>query len=122
MSSGIALYYPYIEVYESWLKTSLLYWDKVRRIVPDGYQPSDSGDSLAAADEGLLVATSPMPYLAEVAQRFATKIPALLEKLEETRNQEDTDWSLSALEADQVIHMGKGYHSVWQHLISPPRA
>ncbi len=29
-----ALHYPYIEVEENWLKTSLLYWDRIRRIFP----------------------------------------------------------------------------------------
>lgn len=34
-----ALYYPYIEIQdETWLKNSLLYWDKIQTIVPDSIE------------------------------------------------------------------------------------
>jgi hypothetical protein len=82
MSSGISLYYPYIHITDTgWLKRSLLYWDTVRRIVPDGFQPDDNDDCYRATKEELLLTTSPTPYLAEAAQRFRAKIPALLEEV-----------------------------------------
>lgn len=37
------LYYPSIELRnENWVKRSLLYWDRICRIVPEGYMPNDS--------------------------------------------------------------------------------
>lgn len=49
------LYYPSIEIAdEGWLKSALLYWDCVYRIVPEGYQPRDSKTVLAAVDSGLV--------------------------------------------------------------------
>src|SRR5438445_13685682 len=42
-SPKIGLYYPYIHFRnEEWLRTSLLYWDRMARIVPRGYPPHDS--------------------------------------------------------------------------------
>ncbi len=42
-SPKIGLYYPYIHFRdEEWLRTSLLYWDRMARIVPSGYPPHDS--------------------------------------------------------------------------------
>jgi Family of unknown function (DUF6236) len=39
----VGLYFPYIHFRdEDWLKTSVLYWDRVARIVPIGYPPDDS--------------------------------------------------------------------------------
>jgi hypothetical protein len=82
MSSGVSLYYPYIHIlHEGWLKRSLLYWDQVRRIVPEGVRPQDFGDCYRAAEEELLVATPPTPYLSETANRFRAKIPALVEEV-----------------------------------------
>ncbi len=49
-----ALYYPWIDVRdEAWLKTSLLYWDSVRTIVPesiDAPYSTDTGRALKDAD------------------------------------------------------------------------
>jgi hypothetical protein len=39
----IGLYYPFIQFRsDAWLKLMALYWDRVARIVPRGYRPSDS--------------------------------------------------------------------------------
>lgn len=39
---GEALYHPHIHVRNvDWLKSSLLYWDGVRRIVPEGFPPDE---------------------------------------------------------------------------------
>ena len=74
MSSGVSLYYPYIHISEEgWLKRSLLYWDRVRRIVPDGFEPSDDRDCYDAKQAELLVATWPTPYLAETRNDSALR-------------------------------------------------
>jgi hypothetical protein len=49
------LYYPSIEIIdEGWLKSALLYWDCVYRIVPNGYQPNDNRAVQEAVDAGLI--------------------------------------------------------------------
>lgn len=52
-----ALYYPWIDVAdEAWLKTSLLYWDSVRTIVPESVDsPYLTTTGGALADAGFLV-------------------------------------------------------------------
>jgi hypothetical protein len=43
MQSYQALYYPFIHFKDDdWLKLTVLYWDKVARIVPEGYATDDS--------------------------------------------------------------------------------
>lgn len=52
MKSDSILYYPHIEFKnEAWVKASLLLWDHVYRIVPEGYSPKDSDDIKALVDE-----------------------------------------------------------------------
>lgn len=49
------LYYPHIEIPDSnWLKSALLLWDEVYRIVPQSYAPMDSEETRAAIDAGLV--------------------------------------------------------------------
>jgi len=51
MQPGFALYYPYIHFRDvSWLKTALLLWDKVCRIVPRDFPIRDSGEIAQLAD------------------------------------------------------------------------
>lgn len=39
----LGLYYPFIQFRnDSWLKLAALYWDRIGRIVPPGYQLQDS--------------------------------------------------------------------------------
>lgn len=53
------LYYPHIEIQnERWLKTSLLLWDHVYRIVPSSYTPKDSHEIKVASDNGLVRAVT----------------------------------------------------------------
>ena len=55
MKPDSILYYPHIEFNnEAWVKSSLLLWDHVYRIVPDGYEPNDSDEIKALVDEGLV--------------------------------------------------------------------
>ena len=55
MKANSILYYPHIEFQnEAWVKSSLLLWDHVYRIVPDGYTPNDSDEIKALADADLV--------------------------------------------------------------------
>jgi hypothetical protein len=51
-----ALFYPWIEIKDDqWLKTSLLYWDEFRTIVPESLRnPYNTDSTIALSDEGLL--------------------------------------------------------------------
>ncbi|HYV94010.1 MAG TPA: hypothetical protein VE978_19695 [Chitinophagales bacterium] len=49
------LYYPTIEFQsETWVKSALLFWDKIYRIVPEGYKPEDTLEINLAKDAGLI--------------------------------------------------------------------
>lgn len=49
------LYYPHIEIPDTnWLKSALLLWENVYRIVPTSYHPSDSDEVKSAVDAGLV--------------------------------------------------------------------
>ena len=51
-----ALFYPWIEIKDDqWLKTSLLYWDEFRTIVPESIcNPYNTNSTITLSDEGLL--------------------------------------------------------------------
>jgi hypothetical protein len=79
LATGSALYYPYIHIRSlDHVKASLIYWDRVRRIVPDmmrggpdrKYAFDDSYDAQLLADHGLLVCTDPVPYENQAADKF----------------------------------------------------
>lgn len=70
---GKALYYPHIQIQnENWLKLALLYWDGLRRIVPDSVVPNDSNAVRVLVDEGILENTSPERYLEAAENKFLT--------------------------------------------------
>ena len=53
--SNYILYYPSIEFQSTeWVKSSLLLWDAVYRIVPEGYEPIDNDEIRAFVDAGLI--------------------------------------------------------------------
>lgn len=53
--SNYVLYFPSIEFQnDNWVKSSLLYWDKIYRIVPENYKPKDSKLILEAQEKGLI--------------------------------------------------------------------
>lgn len=55
MKPDSILYYPHIEFQsEAWVKSSLLLWDHVYRIVPRDYVPEDSDEIKALVDEDLV--------------------------------------------------------------------
>jgi hypothetical protein len=79
LATGSALYYPYIHVRSlDHVKAALIYWDRVRRIVPDmmrrgpdrKYAFDDSSDARLLADRGLLIGTDPVPYENQAADKF----------------------------------------------------
>ncbi len=77
MPSDVGLYYPYLHVRNSaWLKLTLLYWDTVRRIVPEDLTPTndEAYGIKPAVDEGLLLSTSPKQYLGAAAELFRTHV------------------------------------------------
>lgn|ERR1035437_2840 len=50
------LCFPHIEFPDAtWLKGALCLWERVLRIVPDGYQPRDGDEVKGAIDAGLVV-------------------------------------------------------------------
>lgn len=53
--SDYILYYPSIEFQSTeWVKSSLILWDKVYRIVPEGYEPNDNDEIKTFVDAGLI--------------------------------------------------------------------
>lgn len=55
MKANSILYYPHIEFQnEAWVKSSLLLWDHVYRIVPEDYTPIDSDEIKALVDADLV--------------------------------------------------------------------
>lgn len=120
MSSGTSLYYPNIHIAdEGWLKRSLLYWDTVRRIVPDGFEPYDKGDCYRAVEEQLLITTSPTSYLSEAAERFKAKIPALLEQIRQRgESLEVDDPEDAARDPNRRIHTAKMEYHLREQLIT----
>jgi hypothetical protein len=54
-ASDSILYYPTIEFQnETWVKAALTFWDKIYRIVPQGYSPMDSDEIEIAVKEGFI--------------------------------------------------------------------
>ena len=55
MKPDSILYYPHIEFQnEAWVKSCLLLWNHVYRIVPEGYTPNDSDEIKALVDADLV--------------------------------------------------------------------
>jgi hypothetical protein len=77
---GTALTYPYIHVHSlNEIKASLLYWERVRRIVPNSVMEGnhafgDSREAIDLADRKLLVTTDPTPYEAAASAKFLKHI------------------------------------------------
>jgi len=75
MSSEIALYYPYIHFQEdAWVKQAALYWDKVSRIVPEGYEhklhDSDVVKKLKEKDDAIIDRTPSHTVVRSVSQEL----------------------------------------------------
>lgn len=75
MNKRVALYYPTIEFNNpKWLWTAALLWDRIYRIVPNGYAPKDSRNILELMEDGTIgAAIDPSTYSSEVADKFVDK-------------------------------------------------
>ena len=88
MSTGTTLYYPFIHPRDSnYLKTSLIYWDRVRRIVPQSlthgdHVLNDDQDGQLLTERDLLVFTRPEPYEEAAAQRFFEHVEPHLDRFQ----------------------------------------
>lgn len=75
---GEALYHPHIHVRDvDWLKSALLYWDGVRRIVPERFPPDEHDPDLKGEIRELVLArpellprTHPTNYVDEARAKF----------------------------------------------------
>jgi hypothetical protein len=67
MLNSFALYYPNIAVPDnSWLRTSLLLWEKIGAIVPKAAQPTSNHISWRLCNEGLMRFIDPVDHLREI--------------------------------------------------------
>jgi hypothetical protein len=74
-----ALYYPHIQFASfGWLRTALLYWEGILRIVPDGFEPWDPPEVYELAAAGLIENVSPTRYLKAAREAFAPRLQQLL--------------------------------------------
>ncbi len=71
MATHIGLYYPFMHFKdEGWLKLTALYWDGMKRIVPEGYSLHDSDEVNTLRDAGFIQNESPEPAVEAVAEPF----------------------------------------------------
>src|SRR5580700_7572398 len=84
-----ALYYPTIEFQDyEWLWSAALLWDRIYRIVPEGYEPDDPENIQILAEGGEIgIPLRPGPYTKDTADEFLGKISS-------------GDWDAAALEFD----------------------
>ena len=93
------LYYPTIEfIDETWLKTSLCLWDKIYRIVPQGYEPNDSNGVKIAIEKGLIkniqVTKQDLAQTAEWFENYLNNAPIVPAGVD--------DWGNVNLHSDKV--------------------
>lgn len=75
---NLALYYPSMEFRDiGWLKGMLLFWDGIRRIVPESYVPSDQGEISPFLDAGIIRSIDPVNDAARIASEFEEKLERL---------------------------------------------
>ncbi len=74
--AGTALYYPNLKPDLGWLKSSLLYWERVRRIVPNAlrFEVRDSKEVNQAAGAGCLLTGDPRDYAVAAAELFKARV------------------------------------------------
>jgi len=84
-----ALYYPSIEFQDyEWLWSASLVWDRIYRIIPDGYEPDDPENVQILTEAGEIgIPLRPGPYAKETSDEFLDKIKS-------------GDWDAAALEFD----------------------
>jgi len=113
MSTGTTLYYPFIHPRDAdHLKAALIYWDRVRRIVPNSithgdHVMGDDADLKTLADGDLLVATRPEPYEELAATRFFEHLQPHTDRF-----RLDAETARSMASRNRGIHIEKFGHGV----------
>jgi hypothetical protein len=74
------LYYPGPEFPSvGWLQAGLLYWERILRIIPDGWKPQDPPQVRALVEAGAVQNLSPAPFCRATAHTFATRLADLMQ-------------------------------------------
>jgi hypothetical protein len=78
-ASGNILYYPTLEFQsETWVKASLMFWDKIYRIVPTDYRTNDSDEIKIAVSNGFIenieLTTADLKQTADEFESFCEKL------------------------------------------------
>jgi hypothetical protein len=99
MSNHIGLYFPFIHFRdEAWLKLSALYWDKIARIVPPGFEMHDSDAVKQLSGElDFIIShfpTSQVVHLGTAFEKFVTKRQKELRQVYDVSQVEN--WSVNA--------------------------
>ena len=72
---NLALYYPSMEFRDvAWLKGMLLFWDGIRRIVPESYTPDDDDEVKPFLEAGIIKSIDPRQDAARIADEFSSKL------------------------------------------------
>jgi hypothetical protein len=78
----IGLYYPFIHFQDvSWLKLSALYWDRMNRIVPRGYELHDQREVAELVDSEFVVNERPEEWASQTGQLFEKLLDQYLDQL-----------------------------------------
>lgn len=77
--SNYALYYPSIEFQDyEWLWGASLLWDRIYKIVPDGYKPDEPNNIKILEESGEIgITINPLGYAKEIANQFIEKLETL---------------------------------------------
>ncbi|SEQ45557.1 hypothetical protein SAMN05216188_10390 [Lentzea xinjiangensis] len=80
---AIAFYYPYIHVRDdTWLKYAAMYWPKITRLVPRGYETADSPTAREFVRAGVLAR---LPRVSALGGHYNDFFPAVLSRAAEFR-------------------------------------
>lgn len=94
------LYYPSMDFIDcDWVKRSLMYWDYVYRIVPDGYHPDDGDDIRTLVDAGLIRNIAPTQHDVELSYLAYVKMASKGRMLPSGLTSDDIEF----------VHEGKVY-------------
>jgi hypothetical protein len=74
-----ALYYPHLQFGSvRWLRSALLYWEGVLRLLPKGFMPFDPPEVHELVSAGLVENITPDEYLRRTAEAFGARLETLL--------------------------------------------
>lgn len=109
---GTALYYPYINIRDTgWLKSALLYWDRIRRIVPPDLEMLANRQVNEFVEQEVLINTDPREYRGGAVDRFEKYLPQFIvvdetppyEKLGESKRSQQ--YALPSFEEEAVTEL-----------------